>query len=654
MHQPRIVFLFSILCVDTVGRVNPFSAMARSNVKQEITTRILLRVETATILAVISMLVLAGCSSQRNRGVDNPVFANTAQIIDRKIETPDVQRTPYSHPTTASPLTSDTEVPSESHLMTLDETIHLALSNTDILRSLGATVLRVPQQAPGVFDPAIQATDPNFGIEAALSAFDANLAGSFTYQNNDDVFNNSTLGGGATEVQQDLTVGSLALSKIAATGTQFALRSQIQHDNSNAPGNLFPHAWNMFWEAEARQPLLQGRGIEFNRIAGPNSRVGFLGTSGVLISRINNDISIAQFEQEVRNYVDEVTEAYWNLYFAFRNFEATKMGRDASLSTWNTIKAKFDNDLPGGEADKEAQAREQYYQFQEQLVTALNGDRTQATPGVLQAEADLRRLVGMPQSDGRIIRPVDKPIQAKTVYDWNVLLAMSLNARVELRQQMWRVKQRQLELLAARNFLLPRLDAVATFRNNGFGDDLTGGNARFSNALDDLTSGDHNDWELGLQLNVPVGYRQASSGVRNAELSLRRERALLQEQEKQIIHDLGSAVRQSDLYHSTTENAYRRLQAAKDVVASRKAAFNAESVSLDLLLEGQQRLYEAQISYERALTRYQLAGISLARESGQLLSGFNISLTESPSLNCAGIDVASRQCKVRKAMDYRF
>ena len=65
-----------------------------------------------------------------------------------------------------------------------------------------------------------------------------------------------------------------------------------------------------------------------------------------------------------------------------------------------------------------------------------------------------------------------------------------------------------------------------------------------------MASGEHNEWEMGLQLNVPIGFRQASSGVRNSELKLFRERAVLDEQEKQIIHDLGSAVRQTQQYHA--------------------------------------------------------------------------------------------------------
>ena len=252
-----------------------------------------------------------------------------------------------------------------------------------------------------------------------------------------------------------------------------------------------------------------------------------------------------------------------------------------------------------------------------------------------------------------MLRPIDEPILAKTIYEWPTLVNTALDSRSELREQMWRIKQRELQLLASKNFLLPRLDAVATFRNNGFGDTLGRGNTQFSSALRDSFSGDHNEWQVGLQLNVPVGFRQAWSGVRNSELLLRRERAILAEQELQITHDLGTAIRQNDLYYATAESAFNRLTATHDVVAARQAAFEADAVTLDLLLEGQQRLVDAQIAYERATSRYQLATISLARESGQLLQGFDINFTEAAEPLYAQIDRNSRRYKVQPLIDYR-
>ena len=252
---------------------------------------------------------------------------------EKQIEYPKVGRSSHGHEFALPPLTSADALPPATDL-SLDEALQRALSNTSVLRSLGAQVLRNPQSAVSVQDPAITATDPIFGVEAALAQFDAQLSASLNHANNDDVFNNSILGGGATEVVQDLSNANVELSKTAATGTQYSVRSNVRYDSNNNAASTFPSSYSSFWEAQARQPLLQGRGIEFNRIAGPTARPGFLGTSGVMISRVNHDISIAQFEQAVRGFVDETLNSYWDLYFAYRNFESAKQARDVSLKTW--------------------------------------------------------------------------------------------------------------------------------------------------------------------------------------------------------------------------------------------------------------------------------------------------------------------------------
>ena len=84
-------------------------------------------------------------------------------------------------------------------------------------------------------------------------------------------------------------------------------------------------------------------GVLYNRIAGPIRSVqrhtGSPNFDGVLLASIRTDISLADFEAGIRNLVNDVEGAYWNLYFAYRNLEARKVGRDSAFATWNKIRA---------------------------------------------------------------------------------------------------------------------------------------------------------------------------------------------------------------------------------------------------------------------------------------------------------------------------
>lgn len=545
-----------------------------------------------------------------------------------------------------APRTID-EIPTEFHDVTLDDAVQLALQQSDVIRDLGGRVLSAPTSTPTIYEPGIEYTDPQFGVEAALSAFDASLSSQFSYALNDRVFNNQTLGGGAQELQQDLSTLQTQLSKVAATGTQMNLRSTFGHDRNNRAGNLFGHLWESQHEAEIRQPLLQGAGLNFNRIAGPNSRPGLRFSNGVVIAQVNNDISKVDFELAVRSLIRDVEAAYWQLFQAYHDFNAKQATRDQAERTWKTVQAKFERGLAGGEADKEAQARAQYYLYADLTLEALNGSN--AVPGVYQSERQLRSLLGLPVNDGAMMRPIDTVSDARIVYDWDSLSHQALSRRAELRRQLWTVKQEEMRLVAAKNFLLPRLDASALYRLRGFGDDLFGdGPGRFNSAFQDMENLDHQEWEFGLSLNVPLGQRRAYAGVRHAELRLARERSILREQELQVSHALADAIGRAAQTHASMQASYERMVAAQQRVEATAAAFEADKVPVDLLLDAQERLGAAESRYFQVVVSHAAAETNVRLQSGGLLASHGITLQG----DCP-MTYAAMPRKNRDLMDYR-
>ena len=524
-----------------------------------------------------------------------------------------------------APLTSRNEMQTVDWPMTLDEAIHIALTDTQILRGLNANAVLSPETVGSKFDPQLQASNPNFGLDAAHAQFDPRVNSGINFAKNDDVFNNAVIGGGATEVRDDVTSFNYGITDFSRRGTQFSLNNSIVHSDSTIPSLLFPSSFTTILEASARHPLLQGSGFRFNELAGLTNTPGFTNTSGIVISRLNHDISVAQFETDLRQMISEIVNAYWTLERANRDYEAVAQATEAAEETWKIVKAEYDNELRGGEADREAQAREQMFDFRSQLLAAENGDARNGRNGLFQAEANLRRLLNLPQSDGRFIVPADHPVEAPIVYNWPELASIAVDNRVELVEQVARVTRRQLELEIAQNFLLPRLDAIATFRNNGFGSDLAfGGSGRFSSAADDAFSGDHNEWEVGLVYDQPIGFRQARSGVRNAQLAVCREKAILVEQRRQILHELGNSLRQLDQSFEEINLQNQRTEAAQNTLDARSAAYLADAVGFEDLLLAQQRLLLARLDHHRALIDYEIAREQMVIESGQLFREYGI------------------------------
>ena len=510
--------------------------------------------------------------------------------------------------------------------VTLEEALRIALSNAEVLRDLGASVLRFPKQVETAESLGLVQTDPQAGLEAALSAFDAHAYGLGKWQNNDRRFNNRFFGGGATAFQQDTHDYVFQLSKRMATGSQFALRSVTDYDANNATGNLTPSAWQTQIHAELRQPLMQGGGTTFNRIAGPSAKPGVY--NGILIAKVNQDISSAKFRQEMRDYVSDVVNAYWDLYFAYRDLDAKRASLERSRLTWQGLEAQRTSSLKS--AAPEALAREQYYRFQSELQDAIAGKLNQRTQvnnstsggtfagatGVQVAERRLRLLIGMPLSDGKLVRPADEPIDAPIVYDWASISMEALEQRTELQQQRLLVKRREMELLAAKNFLLPKLDFITIYRLRGLDQSLMGSNSAF----EELGTADYQEYEASLEWKMPVGYRQAHAAVKNAEIQIRRDKAILREQERQILHDLTAAVAESERALTQMKTNLNRYLAASDALnvleANRKAGF---PISLEQLLDAQRRVSESQSKYHLAAAEYSVAVKNVQYEKGTLL-----------------------------------
>jgi len=531
--------------------------------------------------------------------------------------------------------------------LSLPEVIEVALENSTVLRELGGTVVRAPDATRTTYDAAIAESDPRFGTEAALSAFDAQFRSSIFWEKNHRALNNEFFGGGTRILFQDASVFQAAITKTAATGSQFTVRHNVDYDGNNAPGNLIPSAWDANVEAEARQPLLQGAGLEFNRIAGPFSTPGVY--NGVLVARINTDVALVDFEIAVRDLMSNIENAYWDLYYGYRDLDAKVRARDEALKTWRSVYARYEVGRTGGEAANEAQAREQYFRFQEEVQTALSGELLDGTRvgngtgggifrptgGVLVAERRLRVLMGITPTDGRLIRPSDEPIMAKVDFDWEQSAADSAVRRAELRRQKWNIRRRELELIASKNFLMPRFDAIGRYRWRGFGDDLTGNESgdlgQFNSAYGNLATGNFQEWQLGLEFSLPIGFRQAHAGVRNAELLLARDRALLRDQQREVIRELSDAIAETDRTFVVAQTSYNRLIASRQQHEALLVPFEEnKEISLDLLLDAQRRLLESEVRYYRAMAEYALAVKNVHFVKGTLLDYDGVFLTEGP------------------------
>ncbi len=591
------------------------------------------RFAAIAFLVVLVGSTIAGCSiarlipdgkhdTKKSYYVDHGLSIQYPEVT--QCETPTLLKAQQ----TTVPLTMQDPADLPTLDLSLQEAVNLAVTLSPVLRTVGASQdVRVAVQGTvTVYDPAITASSPQFGSEAALSAFDAQYAQQLFWTSVDRP-NNVAPDGITSQFTPSVSLGKNAafnaeLSKTTATGGSYALRHIVNYSRNNQPFRAFSSAFDGWVEAEWRQPLAQGAGSTYNRIAGPGSVPGQY--NGVLIARVNEDISLVDFEASVIQVVTDVEQKYWDLVTAYRRLDTAVRGRELARRTWEYNKKRLE--VGAGRLDDEAQARSQYYNFEAQVQTELAGPN-----GLYETEQDLRYMVGMVATDGRLLRPTTEPIDVRVTFDWESALSQALERRAEIRKQKFQVKRRDMELVAARLNYKPRFDFVSQYRWYGLGNHLIGNkDGTLNNMYGEITGGNYQEWQAGVDLRFPVGLRTAGLAIANAKLNVKRERAILAETEFLISHNLSNAARQVTTTHELLETNYDRLIADLNQVDVLDTRYRIGSDNIRDLLLAQRQLVNSATEFYGSLSRYNLAIRDFHREKGSLLAYNNVQLAEGP------------------------
>lgn len=650
--------------------------------------------QTAVAFLLIALTVCTGCHPTQ------PFFASQdsdlSHYMDKatQIEYPDVDTATLADAKdTKEPLTVSNPEFDSIWDVSLEECIGITLKNSKIIRNLGGVTPYGLADAlvgrwgtsPGssVYDAALQETQTSGansrardsggqiqsalasnnelgnlhsgqnlpiaglpGVEAALSEFDANLFASSNLIRQDNPQNNVATSPLFPSVT-DNTTGQFrtGIQKKTATGAAFEVNTTTgyQHWTDNLTPRpsyvALPTFWTTQLEARWDQPLLRGRGTQVNRIP-------------LMLARINTDITLSQFQSQVRNLIMDVENTYWDLHLAYRNLETAKISRDSAQIAWRIARGK--NPGPGSAAE-EAQATEQYFNFRGMVETSLRE--------LYNKENQLRFLMGLAATDGRLIRPVDEPTMAKVTFDWHVIASESLQRSPELIQQKWGIKQDELILIGMKNRLLPRLDVGAQYRWLGAGNDLinSGSNGlRFdqpgSSAFETMTHGDYQEFAVLGTFEMPIGFRKELAAVRNAQLQLARDKARLEDMELNTTHLLGTAVRNVDGNFVLVQTQFNRWSAAEAEVNSLRAQYEGGKITLYELLDSQRRRAQAQGDFHKAVTEYNKSVAEVHFRKGSLLDYNNVALSEGAWPQKAYWDAVER-ARERDAsyyMDYGF
>ncbi len=495
------------------------------------------------------------------------------------------------------PTISDPQFDAPPRYLSLHEAINTGLANLEVVRVLaGVTAV---SSGRTVYDVAIT----NTRIDQQRAAFDPTLQ----LNNNWNRLENPNAFFDFANPGQSQIIGNsssnhnfdLGLSKRTLTGgiIDFGVNSGY---NRTRPGNfpLNPQTRSSV-DLSYTQPLLQGGGAAVNRIP-------------IVLARIDTERSFFQYKDSVQSHVQGVVEAYWGLVFARTDLWAREQ-QVAQLGFANQrTQARLEvGDANAGEA---AQTRVAYEGFRANLIAAQ--------ANVLQREAALRNILGLPPYEPERVVPVSPLIDEKLEVDWERIVNLAETQRPDIIELKLVLEADQQRLILSRNQATPRLDGVALYRWNGLEGEMPNGLNTASQ------TGQFADWNLGVNFSVPLGLRQDRALLRQQELIIRRDQVNLQQGLHQAVHTLAINLRNLEQFYEQ----YRRFQAVREAAKinldQQMAQYNEGLIQFIVVLQAVVDWGNSVSNEAQSLVQYNTELARLERETGTILEAHGIAFVE--------------------------
>ncbi len=562
-------------------------------------------------------------------------------------------------PQVSDPRTTSNPEAEQYWELKLQDAIKIGLENSEVVRviALGAQGIPVGGFEPTplntgaggalgtgtlttVYDPAIQETQ----IAQALSVFDASLSATIFWNKNVAPFNNAISAGtfiaGAkfpVVFTQETANAALTLQKRGATGTTYSVAHNVVYNYSNSPTNVYPSAYTTNTQMRFSQPLLGSAPNAFN--PNPNPAGLEANRAPVVVQRIQADVSVWRFKAEVMAEVRSIEQQYWALSQAQVQYWASETAVDLGDQILRREEAKY---LVGnGALPNVAEAAEQLERFRLDFVDK--------TANLITTERQLRNILGLPPTDNRRIIPVTAPTEARVEPNWEASLAQMVTFQPDIVQNQLLVRVAELQLLVARNQLLPVLNLDALYQFNGLGHHLDQAESVMSgrtiSAINPMLQNmqrlaglnpqpsrlsDFQTWQVGLTFQMPLGYRGPLANTKSAQYTLLRQRAFLQQVVHQTTHSLARFFLEVDANYKLFKTAGRLKAAAKQRLDAQAAFYENGTITIDRYLDAVNRWATAVAQEADFRTRYNTAIAALEEAKGTLLAYDNIALAEGP------------------------
>ncbi len=420
---------------------------------------------------------------------------------------------------------------------------------------------------------------------------------------------------GADVLKNETRQLNLTLTQALALGGAFTVQLSNSRSESNATWNTVNPSLNSVLNFSLSQPLLKGFGT-------------FATKKNIYIAMNNNKKSELQLKQTIIDLIYTVEDAYWNLVYAYQYLDTVKMSleRSRDLLKQNELKVRV-GVLPQIDI-LDAQAQ----------VAVEESNLIQAGQQIQSAEENLKKILNMSMLEQAII-PTDRPSVTKIESDFNAFLLEALENRPDIQQAKLDLKNNKIEVRYARNQLLPDLQLTASYWTTGQGGDqlIIEGNPFFGTTtvvgiikkdiwktINDTVSNLYQNFNVGLQLKIPLSYEKERTELALARLNLRAAFLNLKKTENTIYSEVKEVIKSLELNKKLVEARRISLDLEERKLKAEEKKYSVGLVSNYQVLMKQRDLIQAQTNHLLAQKNFKMTIADINKKLGRTFKAYDI------------------------------
>ena len=447
-------------------------------------------------------------------------------------------------------------------------------------------------------------------VEIEESAFDFELFGSTSRSESVAAASTSSLDSAAVP-ESERRRSRLGVQKQLSTGASLTLDTSIRRSASNNNAARNPDYASDVGLA-IRQPLLKGAGRTVNLAA-------------IAQARVAAEQSLFELRSVILDVIANTEIAYWNL--AHARAELALIASSVALAE-NLLDENRERQRLGLVTPLEVlQAETELARQQEAIIQARRAiaDASDVLREQIGAESFLDELCGE-------IQVAALPAELTALRPLDAVLHDSLVSDADAQAQERALELQRIQMMLAEAATRPDLDLIAEV-------DYTGRDSDGARAYRDAYAAQGYDWNVGLELRLPWGMREARTKVRQAKRNVARETVRLYAIKQQKALAARNAWRAVDAGQQRVAVNRQALDLHQQTFEQTRARYGAGLIAYRQVLESQRDWDRARSQYLSAVIDRLRATVRLSRVDGTILArnGFSWQvmehLAEAPALD---------------------